>query len=191
MRQALICLSSYHLLPTLSSPSLPMPTLSSLPPPIPALLSPPSPMPALSPPLPLVTTSSYVPMSSLSCPLVSALSRPPVPALSSPPPLMANSSSCPIPALLSCSVLAQAPTHLPSLNQKTFNKALSDELLVYHRSTSPSFLCPFPTLCPLPKQSFDIAFINSRPIAENHAAKEVDLSFGECACLVPVKCNWS
>lgn len=34
-----------------------------------------------------------------------------------------------------------------------------------------------------------MAFINSRPLAGNHAAKEFNLSFEEYGCLAPVKFN--
>ena len=132
--------------------------------------------------------------SCLSMPAMS--SRPPVPALSSYLPMPALLSplilallSFPMPALTSCSVLGQALTWFTFSALKTFKQALSDKLLG-RQSTSPSppeLFYPFPILGPLPKknnrkQSFDTTFINSRPLAANHTAKEVDLSFKECGC---------
>ena len=149
---------------------------------------------------------------SLSCPLMPALLSPtmlafsclPVPTLLSPPlltlssPLMPALSSPPVSTLLLCSLLALAPTHLTSSALRTFQLALSDESLHCH-STSPSLVGPlhlFPTLSPLSeknehKRLFDITFINSRPLAKNHAVQEVDLSFGEYGCPAPVKFNRS
>ena len=104
--------------------------------------------------------------------------------------------SLPVPALVSCFVLGPNPTWLTSSTLITFKQALSNESLG-RQSISPSLLeplCPFPVLGPLLKKSdckrlFDTTFINSRPLATNHAAKEVELSFEKCGCLVQVKLN--
>ena len=170
MRQALAAgsatfLSFCSLLPTLSS-RLPMPASLS----------------------PLILALSYLPMSVLSFPLMPALLSPPVPIL----------LSLLMPVTLSRSVLDPAPTHLTSSALKIFKQALSDKLLSCHL-TSLSLvgpLGPFLTLGPLPekndhKRSFETTFINSCQLAGNHAAKEMDLKFGECRCLTPVKLNQS
>lgn len=92
-------------------------------------------------------------------------------------------------------MLGLTPPHLASTALKTFKQALSNELL--RRSTSfAESLCPFPPLGSLPnktdrKRTFDIAFINSRPLAGNHAREEVDLSFAECGYPAAVKLNRS
>ncbi len=168
--------------PSLSRPFVP--DLSSGPP-VPGLSS--------DPPVP---DSSSPPRPAPSSPPVHAPLSPPVPAPLSPP--LPAPSSPPVPASLSRSVLGPAPTQLTSSALRTFKRTLSDESLG-RRSTSPSLaepLHPFPTVGPLLEKSnrkrlFDTAFINSRPLAGNHAAKEVDLSFGECGCPAPVKLNRS
>ena len=103
-----------------------------------------------------------------------------------------------MPAFSSRSVLGLAPTYLKSSALRIFKQALSNESLRY-RSTSHSlagFLCPFFTLGPLPekkdcKRFFDTTYINSRPLAGNHATKKVDLNFGESVICVPVRLNRS
>ncbi len=153
------------------------------------------------PPMPGLLSGPLIPSSS-SGPLVPGLLSLPMPTPSSPPmpaPLslpMPALSSPPMLALSSRSVLGPTPTRLTSSALKTFKQALSDESLG-RQSTSPclaELLCLFPTLGPLPKKSnckrlFDTAFINSLPLARNHTAEEVDLSFGKCRCPAPVKLN--
>ena len=98
--------------------------------------------------------------------------------------------------LLSYSVFGLAPTCLTFLAFKTFKRVLLDEPLGC-QSTSSSLsksLCLFPVLGPLLeksncKQLFDMMFINSCPLAANHAVKKVDLSFEKCKYLAPVKLN--
>lgn len=150
-------------------------------------------MPALlsRPPMP---TSSSFPMLALFHSLMSALFSPVVPTLLSLP--MPASLIPPVSALSSCSMFGPAPTHLISSVLKIFKYALSNKLLRCN-STSPSSigpLCLILTLGPLPeknncKRFFDTAFINSRLLVGNYAAKEVDLTFGEGECPVPVKLN--
>ncbi len=182
--------SSHPPMPTpLSCPESPTPSPSHLPvlgwlsrPSIPGLLS-----------RPPVFGSSSGPLVAglLSLPVPAPLSLL-VPAPLSPP--MPASLSLLVPALLSRSIFGPAPTRLTSSALRTFKQALSDEPLS-RQLTSPSPaepLCPFLTLGPWPEKSdckrpFDIAFINSHPLAGNHAAEEVDLSFGKCRCPTPVK----
>ncbi len=199
MRKALVAgyaslLLSHPPMPTPSSrPG--SPTLSPSRPSVPGLLSC-SPVPGLlsRPPMPGLLSSPPVP-GSLSPP-VPTLSSLPMPAPSSP--FVPAPSSPPVPALLSRSVLGPAPIRLTSSALRTFKQALSDQPLG-RQSTSPSPakpLCPFSTLGPLSEKSdckrpFDTTFINSRLLSGNHVAKEVDLSFGECGCLAPVKLNRS
>ena len=160
----------------LSCPGLPTPSLSC------------SSMPALSSCLLVPTLSSCLLMPASSSLLVPTLLSLPMPALTSPP----------VPASTSCSVLSLAPTWLTSSALRIFKRALSDEHLD-HQSTSPSPLKsfrPFSILGLMPKKSdcerpFDIAYINSRLFAANHAAKEFELSFGKCGCPAQVKFNRS
>ena len=129
---------------------------------------------------------SHLPISALSYPLVLVSLSPPLPAL----------LSLLVPTLLSRSMLGPTPTHLTSSVLRIFKRALSDELLHRH-STSPSPIepfCPFSTLGQLPKKNnrnrfFNTAFIISCPLARNHAANELDLSFAECGCPTLVKLN--
>lgn len=97
-------------------------------------------------------------------------------------------------ATSSSSVLGLAPTHLTFSVLGTFKRVLSDKLLRFRLTSLAEPLGFFPTLGPLSeknkrKQHFDMAFINFCLLAGNHVVKEVDLSFGECECLVPVKFN--
>lgn len=170
--------SSRSPLPTLFRPS--MPTLSCCP------------KPALSHPPVLALSSSLIPASSRS-PLPTLLSLP-MPVLLSPsvPALLCFL----VPALLSRYVLGLAPTHLISSTLRIIKRPLSDEPLCRHlTSSSPvESFCPFPILGPLPKTNnrkrpFDITFINAHLLAENHAVEEVDLSFREYGCLIPIKLN--
>ncbi len=157
-------LSSHLRSPTLLSSYAHVPTLSSR-----------LPMPALSSPL-LLALISF---------LMSAPSSLPVLALS---PLIL--------ALLLRFVLGLALTRLIFSGLKTFKQAFSDKFLG-RQSTSPSSVephCLVPTLDPLSEKSdckriYDTAFVNSRPLVENHATKEVDLSFGEFRCSALVKLN--
>ena len=157
-----------------------------------------------------------LPTPSLSCPLMpTLLSYPRSPTLLSSYFLVPALLFCPsipallfflVPALLSllvlvlafCSVLDLALTWFTSSAFRIFKQALLDKLLGHQlTSLSPSKLFyPFLILRLLPKKSnckwlFDIAFINSCPLATNHVTKEVDLSFGEYGCFVPVKLNRS
>lgn len=111
----------------------------------------------------------------------------------SPVPTFVSRSGTPN-TLSSYLILGITPTHLSFSSLRTFKYALSDEPLC-HRSTSPTEpLYLFLTSNPLSKKSerkqpFDMIFINSRPLASNHTAKEVDLSFREYGCPVAVKLN--
>ena len=76
--------------------------------------------------------------------------------------------------LLPLLVLGLAPPHLAFTALKIFKLALSDEFLRHHLTSFAELLSPFPLLDLLPdktdcKQTFDIAFINSCPLAGNHA----------------------
>ena len=130
----------------------------------------------------------------LFCPPIPTLLSPPLPVLlSSPMPALLSPF---VPVLLSRFVLSLALTCFISSALRTFKQALSDEHLG-HQSTSPSppkLFCLFPILDSLLKKSdckrfFNTAFINSRPLATNHAAKEVDLSFVKCGYPASVKLN--
>ncbi len=143
--------------------------------------------------MPTLLSRSLMP-ALLSCFLLLALLSPPhISALLSLLPVPASSSHL-MPNLLSHFILGPALTCLISSTLKIFKRALSDKPLG-RQSTSLSLVeprYPFPPLGPLPeksncKRSFDMAFINSRPLARNHAANEADLSFGKYGCLVPVK----
>ena len=95
--------------------------------------------------------------------------------------------------LLPLPVFSLTPPYLASTAFRTFKQALSDELL-RHSTSHIELFCPFPSLGLLldktnRKRTLDIAFINSRPLAGNHAWEEVDLSFAECGCLAVVKLN--
>lgn len=86
-------------------------------------------------------------------------------------------------------------THLLFLVFRIFKQILSNECLRYRLTRSIKPLCLISTLNPLQKrskykQSFDTIFINSRLLAGNRTAKEVDSSFQESECLVQVKLNW-
>ena len=97
-------------------------------------------------------------------------------------------------ALLSFSVDGPGLLYLPSTALGIFKQVLSDQFL-YCCSTSPvKTLCLFLPLGLLPNktdcnQTFNIAFINSCPLASNHTWKEVDLSFAKCICLDAIKLN--
>ena len=155
-------------------------------------------VPALSSHPKLPTLSSFYPYVSillshlpvptlLSRPLVIALLFPPVPALLSfsVPALLSSL----VPASASCFVFGPAPTWFIFSVVRISKQTLSDKFCG-HRSTRPSSLkplCPFSILSPLPEKSdykrlFDTTFINSYLLTANHAAKEVDLSYGECEC---------
>lgn len=96
--------------------------------------------------------------------------------------------------LLPFFLLDPALSHLGSTALKTFKPALSDEPFHRYLTSLAGFFCPFLLFGSLPnkidcKQTFDIIFINSCLFANNHARKEVDLSFAECGCLIAVKLN--
>lgn len=158
--------SLYYSLVSISLPSIPMPALLSHPS-VPALLS--SPISIL-----------------LSLPIPTSLSLPVLTLLS----LL-------VPVLSSRSVLCLALTHLTSSDLRLFKQALLNKPLRHH-STSPTSLSLegplhlFLILVPLSncKRFFDIVFLNSCSLAQNHAVKELDLSFGECGCLSLAKLNW-
>ena len=162
---------------------------------MPALLSC-LPMPNLSSRIGLPTPSSscFPGPALLSLPMPALLSRPFVPTFLSP--LVPTLLSLSVPALASCAMLGSAPTQLISSTLRTFKQALSDKPFGC-QSTSPrppEHLCLFLILGPLPEKSnckrlFDMAFINSHPLAVNHIAEEVDLSFGKCECLTKIKLN--
>lgn len=211
IRQALIGGStasplSYLLMPALLS-HLPMLTLLSHPfvsvllfSPMPILLC--LPVPALL--SPFISISSRSPIPALSSPSMPALSCLLIPTLLSS--LVPALLSRPVPALLSTfistllsrSMFSPNLTYFTSSTLRIFKQALSNKLL-RHYLTSPNptkLFCPFSTLGPLPKKNnrkwpFDTTFINSCLLTKNHAAKEVDLSFGECRCSALVKLNWS
>lgn len=80
---------------------------------------------------------------------------------------------------------------------RIFKQILLDEFLYCHstRLSSAELFCAFLTLDLLfekndCKQFFNIAFINSRPLASNYAFKEVDWSFEKYASSSSVKLNW-
>ena len=148
-------------------------------------------------PTPLSSCSSMPAL--LSCPglltpLLSCFSMPVLPSCPFVPILL----SLLVPVLASRSVLGLALTQLTSSALKIFKQTLLEEFLD-HQSTSPSPLkplCLFPIFGLLPKknnckQLFNMAFINSRLFATNHAAKEIDLNFGEYGCPASVKLNRS
>lgn len=141
--------------------------------PLPACLGTPT---ALSshavPPLPVYL---WTPITLMSCPLLAPVPRSPA-------------------VLLLLPMLGLTFPHLASTTLRTFKRALSDDFL--RRSTSfAESLCPVPLFSLLPnktnrKRIFNIAFINSCPLAGNHAQKKVDLSFAKCGCSTTVKLNW-
>lgn len=150
-------------------------------------------MPALLLFCPLVLTLLSLPIFTLTFSYILVLFSLPVFALLSGS--MPTLSSLFVSILLSYPEFGPTRTYLTSSALRKFNQTSSDESL-RHRKTSPAEpICLFPTLGLLLekiecKQIFDIAFIKSHPPAGNHAAKKVDLSFGECRYLILIKLNW-
>lgn len=92
------------------------------------------------------------------------------------------------------SMLGLALPHLAFTTLKIFKQTLLDEFL-HCRSTSLAKFLYFFLLFGLLsnkinyKQTFDIIFINSYPLANIYAWEKINLSFIECNCLTIIKLN--
>ena len=176
------------------------------------------PMPGLSAAMP--ESSVAMPGSSVAMPELSAimpgLSAPTsasvlMPELSAPvppsAPMLPGSSSLPFPVLSSPKTptpdLAAGRQRLDNIisGWSGKNKRTSPEELYSGRikrlaseeafsSRAPLFFLLFPS-SGIGKRKLDKTFINTRPLANNHAKEEVDLSFARCGCSPGVKLNRS
>lgn len=95
----------------------------------------------------------------------------------------------------SCLILDPAPTHLIFSAFGIFKRTLSDEPLRFHLTSLAKLLHSFLTFDLLPEKTkytrlFDMAFINSCPLAGIYTVEELDLSFEKCGCLALVTFNW-
>lgn len=96
--------------------------------------------------------------------------------------------------LLSYLMLSPGPTDFISLVLRIFKPDLPDKSLRRCLTSFGEFFCPFLSLGLLPKKSkckwyFDTMFMNFCPLAGNHFAKEVDLTFALYKCHTLVKLN--
>lgn len=124
--------------------------------------------------LSLFSTYSGTPIALLSCFLLASGFRSPV-------------------ILLSLPILSLTSSYLASIDFKTVKWALLDKPLHYS-TTFVELLYLFPPLNLLPdktdcKQTFDIAFINSRLLADNYTWEKLDLNFAKYSCPTAIKLN--
>ena len=142
--------------------------------------------------------SAFVPtsLSYLGSPIIFLSSHMPAPAA-----ISRNGISA---LMLPLSVFGQ-PLLFGSLSLRTFKQSLLDKPRPRMLTSPAKLFCLFPTFGALNldnknglynlinhnkrKWDFDIAFINSCPLAGNHDQKEVDLSFIGCKCPAAVKLN--
>ena len=186
---------------------------------VPGLSAPPSATTSgVSMPMPRSSTlSSVLSVSGLSVPVPRSSALPsvwsvagvfvPMPALSAPPsvsfmsgvsvPMLGLSAS---PGLSSPPFSTWSSLQIPTLVPRRQRLSQWSRIIkkVSSEETPPTFALPSKRLSPLffpssgigKKRPFDKAFnINCRPLADNHAGEDVNLSFAECQCSPAVKAN--